>query len=704
MVTLRNVILENFLSHERTSVDFEENDRLLIDGASGSGKSSIVDAIIWALYGVGRVDNRSLVRRGQKAGGVAVVVLDDEKKAFFRIVRKVTSGGKHSVDVFESPDGTTWLPLGATGVKETQRWIGEQLLHCSYELFINSVAYPQNSQDSFVLASNSRRKELLLEIINVGNLDEYYERARKQLAERQLDVSRIEGEYEANERSITAVQPLAEALKERESKRNAARAAEAVAREDVDAARVERDTVRSTAETAMRARVDKDAKEHTLKKTKSDIETLQRHIASVRGGRSTAVIQAEIDELLPVEETAKELEADRNNAIQIERRRAYVMSQRPTVRDYVAELVSYERRLERMDKETPTCPSGDECPFFQSLEPERAALVEAIQGLKSKHAAQEKDIEAWQQSVAELEESHLTDINGRLEAIAPELRKLEALRKEHAAAVQAVTTVASEETRIKVLEADVVRLEGEIGSLDELLAVYEKDGAEERLRKATERLSEAEGVLLAAGDLVRAAEVDVSMSLTAADELVRLNERQGALKAERKRLGGDEIPKLQMIKEAFGSNGIKALAVDFMIPRLEDKINEVLSQMSDFRVQLDTQRSSASTDGKIEGLFITIRNELGEEFDFASYSGGERLKIMVAISEALASLQKIGFRILDELFVGLDEESTESFAHVLAQVQSRFSQMICISHLRSIKDLFERKITATKRLGVTTIV
>jgi len=163
-----------------------------------------------------------------------------------------------------------------------------------------------------------------------------------------------------------------------------------------------------------------------------------------------------------------------------------------------------------------------------------------------------------------------------------------------------------------------------------------------------------------------------------------------------------EIKRLKLLKDALGSTGIKALAVDYMIPRLEDKINEVLSQMSDFRVQLDTQKKSQS-DTTIEGLFITIRNERGEEFDFASYSGGEKLKITVAISEALASLQKVGFRILDELFVGLDEDSTEAFVNVLAQVQSRFKQMLCITHLRGIKDLFERKVTLVKFEGKSTI-
>ena len=106
----------------------------------------------------------------------------------------------------------------------------------------------------------------------------------------------------------------------------------------------------------------------------------------------------------------------------------------------------------------------------------------------------------------------------------------------------------------------------------------------------------------------------------------------------------------------------------------------------------------------MEGLFINIYNEAGEEFDFNNYSGGEKLKITVAISEALAELQRISFRVLDELFVGLDDESTQSFAEIVDTLQSRFSQLICISHLPNIKDAFAERLTVVKQNGISTTI
>jgi len=88
---------------------------------------------------------------------------------------------------------------------------------------------------------------------------------------------------------------------------------------------------------------------------------------------------------------------------------------------------------------------------------------------------------------------------------------------------------------------------------------------------------------------------------------------------------------------------------------------------------------------------------------FENYSGGEKLKIVVAISESLATLQKCGWRMMDETFVGLDENSVEGFSKVLHKLQSNFSQVICISHLPNIKDSFESRLKVNKHNGISTI-
>ena len=128
--------------------------------------------------------------------------------------------------------------------------------------------------------------------------------------------------------------------------------------------------------------------------------------------------------------------------------------------------------------------------------------------------------------------------------------------------------------------------------------------------------------------------------------------------------------------------------------------------MSDFRIRLDTQQSRADIeDGIKEGLFITVKNSEGVELPISNLSGGEGVKVSMAISEGLASLgNSVGFRILDECINSLDNESTQSFVEVLLKLQENFPQVLCISHICSVKDIFEKRLNCVKINGISKII
>ena len=164
-----------------------------------------------------------------------------------------------------------------------------------------------------------------------------------------------------------------------------------------------------------------------------------------------------------------------------------------------------------------------------------------------------------------------------------------------------------------------------------------------------------------------------------------------------------ELSDLEALKSALGQNGIRSVIVDIIAPRLEEKTNEILSKMSDFTVSINTQKTG-STGGTVEGLFVIVKDGLGREMDIANYSGGEKQKVMVSISEALAEMQRLDFRILDEAFTGLDSESVEKYSEALMSVKDRYNQLLCVSHIDVIKNLFADRLTATKEGGITTII
>ena len=197
MILLKKIQLINFLSHEKTEINFAENEKALIDGSSGAGKSSIFDAIIWALYGQSRADNRALVRKGFKKGGVCLEFTRRDGKNnndTVIIARTITTAGKHTLEVTIQGSNGDRKAHPFTGVKELQAWIDKDLIGASYLLFINSVAYVQGNSESFVSQTAPKRKELLLEIVKAEDYKKYYENARKIISVLENEQNRASGQ------------------------------------------------------------------------------------------------------------------------------------------------------------------------------------------------------------------------------------------------------------------------------------------------------------------------------------------------------------------------------------------------------------------------------------------------------------------------------------------------------------------------------
>lgn len=639
MLKLKRLEIKDFLSHHDTSLEFAPGDKVLLDGVSGAGKSTIVEALIWCLYGIGRTDGRALVRRGARKA--VVTVLLEEDGTTYEITRGVTANGKSALTALRRDGDVEKIIDG--GVRVIQDWIERDVLHASYELFINSVAYPQGNRENFVNATSVRRKELLLEILKTVDTEEYVERIRTAHTEKSQRRSLLGGRLEAVELSINEATQRIAGAKDIEKNRSACES--------------------SLAEV-----------EGVIERHGATLASLEQAFSTIENDLLRADVLSEAVaswEFLDGDETVLRGWADMlgqsldalSSATEQNNRRAAILSERPSTRDYTVELESIEKRIRFLVDEQPVCPSGDACPYYARITPELKQLYSERERLTLAEAEQRQAVALWEY---------------KLESVGPRIDTTK-LTEDVGNAKKAEMALELRELRMKLGNPPT----------KEQIALERKlvEGA----RQSAASLRESIAAL--SGKIAYIAQVK--------NDLERFKDEHSSYVKEI--AGLDEQVKLLVeLRDAFGPNGITAVALDYLLPTLEERINEVLGQLSDFRIRLDTQREGAAS--RVEGLFIVIRNGQGEEFSYDSYSGGEKLKVTVAISEALASLQNVGFRVLDELFVGLDEDSTEAFAHVLGQIQGRFSQMLCVSHLRQIKDMFPRQVVVAKLDGISKIV
>ncbi len=184
--------LRNFLSYGTTTepLDFEQFHVACLSGGNGQGKSALLDAITWAVWGEARKasdarkPDEDLLRIGTREMSVELVF--DLDGGRYRVVRSFyrTASGKTSKPglEFQAQDGDAFRPLTAGSVKDTQAVI-DATIGLDYETFINSAFLLQGRSDEFTKKKPGERKDILGRILGLDRFERYAAVARSRYSE-----------------------------------------------------------------------------------------------------------------------------------------------------------------------------------------------------------------------------------------------------------------------------------------------------------------------------------------------------------------------------------------------------------------------------------------------------------------------------------------------------------------------------------------
>jgi DNA repair protein SbcC/Rad50 len=140
-------------------LDLAELDLFAITGPTGAGKSSLIDAICYALYGrVPRITNEVTALISQNLDRMRVSLEFAAGAERYRIFRETRRKGTANVRL-ERMRGDGWQPL-ADRVSEVTARINE-IVGLDYEGFIRSVLLPQGQFQEFLAGSAERRRAVL---------------------------------------------------------------------------------------------------------------------------------------------------------------------------------------------------------------------------------------------------------------------------------------------------------------------------------------------------------------------------------------------------------------------------------------------------------------------------------------------------------------------------------------------------------------
>jgi len=411
------------MCYRRAELDFAGVHVACLAGENGAGKSALLDAITWAVWGQSRAKrDDDLIRLGEEEAVVEFTF--DLGGQTYRLLRRRKAGKRGSTVLdFQIRDNSQWRSLAEGSVRETQAKI-ERVLRLNYETFVNSAFLRQGHADEFTVRQPAERKRVLSDILGLDRWTVYEERAKERL-------QAIKNEFEVTELRLQEIE--SELARRPEYEADLAAAQEAVER---------------LAETLQAAQ----AAYQQIEAARADL----RHVETQIAERDERIAQAQ-----------RELEALAEERAAQQARLAEYESLLAQAEEIEAGYAAYQQALAR-EREL-----GDKLRQSKELGERRAALEAQI--AEARHRL-ETEREVIAQRCAELE-SRLPDeaLLAEYDEVQAQLAHLAQLAESREAARGDLALIAEQQAELRARNE---ALRAEMDALKERIVLLEQAGAE----------------------------------------------------------------------------------------------------------------------------------------------------------------------------------------------------------------------------------
>jgi DNA repair exonuclease SbcCD ATPase subunit len=166
---LNNIEIHNFLSIKYAKIDFESYGNLVrIIGknfdtkpksSNGAGKSSIIEAVMFALFGktIRKTNDKSLKNYHTKGKCRVVLTVNGDT-----VIERVKKAPMLSVTV--GGENCTQESIGAT-----QKYL-QQILNINHHVFLASIVFGQGNATNFLTATPEEKRAIIQNFLSVGDL------------------------------------------------------------------------------------------------------------------------------------------------------------------------------------------------------------------------------------------------------------------------------------------------------------------------------------------------------------------------------------------------------------------------------------------------------------------------------------------------------------------------------------------------------
>ena len=141
----------------------------------------------------------------------------------------------------------------------------------------------------------------------------------------------------------------------------------------------------------------------------------------------------------------------------------------------------------------------------------------------------------------------------------------------------------------------------------------------------------------------------------------------------------------QMLKLCIKMNEIRNLSANIITEKINKELEELEMKNAKFEVKIEFNNEKIFTNNGLDKVEFLISSNIGEEPKPLNKiaSGGEISRIMLAIKNVLAEVDKVDILVFDEIDTGISGIAANSVGNKLKKI-SKNHQVLCVTHLASI--------------------
>ena len=677
---LKSLSWDNLFNYgDSNKIDFEKlNGVVGIFGKNFSGKSSIIDSMLWVMYNSTSKHNRknlNIINQTKEVGfGEVQIEVGNRLYTIYRKAEKYlkklkgaeTLEAKTEVD-FKVYDTVTGEEKSLNGMTRNETDFNIRNMFGTLDDFLLTSMASQIDSLSFIGEGSTKRKEILAKFLDLNLFERKFKLARDDSSDIKAVLKKLE-DNDYDEKIVEFEELIAK--NEDDTKEQTSKCKKL--KKQINNIEADILAVDTKIGSVPHEIIDYDSEVKNLSELKN---TLLKIKASSTIGRQTL---GELQEKrTKIESFVGDFDIEA-----LKEKRELLNTHEQGLKKIHAELTLEERNKEVYGKkikllsEVPCGSEFSHCKFIKDAYESKTKVNNVnliIKDLMSNAVSIEEEI--VQLNPKEVD-SHLSKYNAILQKM-----------EEHK------TNIAKEKLVLQEGKTKTEKLKGEIKIVEQKIEEYEenKEAIENLEKLFSDKEGLTESLVMCNTELGNCDEQVLSLYKEHGgleQVITNIKQQKEELVKTRKQYASYDL-----FQRCMHSNGISLDIIRKRLPLINEEIAKVLSNVVDFEITLENE------DKKLE---IFIKHPKYDARPLEMGSGAEKTIASMAIRLAflnVSSMPKPDLIVLDEPGTALDEENMQGFITILDILKSFYKSVLLISHLESLKDSVDSQITIDKVKG-----